>query len=78
MNILSKRCTPYNFGSHNSLKLGFANIRVFRSNFVECESFLELDSSDILVLCETNLHGSINSGNFSARSYLPCMVLQFK
>ena len=64
MNILSKRCKPYNFESHNYLKLSFMNIRVFRSNFVECESFLELNSSDILALCETNLDDSINSGNF--------------
>ena len=40
-------------------------------NFVDCESFLESNSSDILALCETNLDGSIDSGNFSARDYLP-------
>ena len=71
MAILSKACKPDNFESHNSLKLSFTNIRGLRSNFVDCESFLESNSPDILALCETNLDGSIYSGNFSVRSYLP-------
>ena len=37
---------------------------------VECESFLESNSPDILDLCETNLDDSINSGNLSVRGYL--------
>ena len=36
-------------------------------NFVDCESFLESNSPDILALCETNLDDSIDSGNFSVR-----------
>ena len=40
-------------------------------NFVDCESFLESNSPDILALCETNLDNSIDSGNFSVRGYLP-------
>ena len=40
-------------------------------NFVECESFLESNSPDILALCETNLDDSMDSGNFSVRGYLP-------
>ena len=71
MAILSKACKPYNFESHNSLKLRVTNIRGFRSNFVDCESFLESNSPDILALCETNLDDSIDSGNFSVRGYLP-------
>ena len=71
MAILSKRCKPDNFEPHNSLKLSFTNIRGLRSNFVECESFLESNSPDILALCETNLDDSIDSGNFSVRGYLP-------
>ena len=55
MNILSKACKPDNFESHNSLKISFTNIRGLRSDFVDCESFLESNSSDILALCETNL-----------------------
>ena len=39
-------------------------------NFVECDSFLESNSPDFLVLCETNLNDSTDSGNFSVRSYL--------
>ena len=71
MTILSKACKPDNFESHNSLKLSFTNIRGLRSNFVDCESFLESNSRDILALCETNLDDSIDSGNFSVRGYLP-------
>ena len=40
-------------------------------NFVDCESFLESNSPDILALCETNLDNSIDSGTFSVRGYLP-------
>ena len=71
MAILSKACKPDNFESHNSLKLSFMNIRGLRSNFVDCESFLESNSPDILALCETNLDDSIDSGNFSVTGYLP-------
>ena len=71
MAILSKACKSDNFESHNSLKLSFTNIRGLRSNFVDCESFLESNSPDILALCETNLDDSIDSGNFSVRGYLP-------
>ena len=41
------------------------------SNFVDCESFLESNSPDILALWETNLDDSIDSGSFSVRCYLP-------
>ena len=71
MTILSKACKPDNFESHNSLKLNFTNIRGLRSNFVNCESFLESNSPDILALCQTNLDDSIDSGNFYVRGYLP-------
>ena len=71
MAILSKACKPDNFELHNSLKLSFTNIRGLRSNFVDCESFLESNSPEILALCETNLDDSIDSDNFSVRGYLP-------
>ena len=71
MTILSKACKPDNFKLHNSLKLSFTNIQGLCSNFVDCESFLESNSPDILALCETNLDDSIDSGNFSVRGYLP-------
>ena len=71
MAVLSKACKPDNFESHNSLKLSFTNILGLRSNFVDCESFLESNSPDIFALCETNLDDSIYSGNFSVRGYLP-------
>ena len=34
-------------------------------------SFLESNSPDILAHCDTNLDDSSDSGNFSARGYLP-------
>ena len=71
MAILSRTSKPDNFESHNSLKLSFTNIGGFHSNFVDCESFLESNSPDILALCETNLDDSIDSGNFFVRGYLP-------
>ena len=49
MAILSKACKPDSFESHDSLKLRFANIGGLRSNFVDCESFLESNSPDILL-----------------------------
>ena len=71
MTISSKACKPDNFESQNSLKLSFMNIRGLRSNFVDCESFLDSNSPDILALCETNLDDLIHSGSFSVRGYLP-------
>ena len=71
MAILSKGCKPSKFEPHNSLKLSFTNIRGHCSSFVECESFFESNSPDILALCETNLDDLIDSGNFSLRDYLP-------
>ena len=71
MAILSKVSKSDNFESHNSPKLSFTNIQGLCSNFVDCESFLESNSPDILALCETNLDDSIDSGKFSLRGYLP-------
>ena len=65
MAILSKACKSDNFESHNYLKLRFTNIRGLRSNFVDCKSFLESNSPDILALYETNLNDSIGSSNIS-------------
>ena len=62
---IKKACKPDNFESHNSVKLSFTNIRGLHLNFVDCESFFELNSPGILALCETNLDDSIDSGNFS-------------
>ena len=67
MAILSKANKPDNFELHTSPKLSFTNIRGLRLNFVECESFLESNSSDILALCETNLDDPINSANSLTR-----------
>ena len=46
MVMLSK---GYKADNHTQ-KLSFTNIRGLRSNFVECESFLESNSPDILVV----------------------------
>ena len=69
MAILSKGSKPENFESRKSLKLCLMNIRGLRSNFVDCESFLESKPPDILALCETNLDGSIGSGKLFVRCY---------
>ena len=71
MAILSNGCKQDNFELHHSLKLSFSNIQGLLSNFVDCESFLESNSPDILALCETKLDDSIDSGSFSVRGYLP-------
>ena len=70
MAIFSKVCKPDNFELHNSLKLSFMNIWGLCSNFVDCESFLESNSPNLLALSETNLDDSIDSGNFFVRGYL--------
>ena len=67
MAILSKGCKPDKFDLQNSLKLSFRKIRGLHSNFVQCESFLE---SKPFALCETNLDGSTDSGNFSLKVYI--------
>ena len=67
MVMLSK---GYKADNHTQ-KLSFTNIRDLRSNFVECESFLESNSPDILALCETNLDELTKSGNFSVTGFLP-------
>ena len=77
MAILSKGCKPDNFEPRNSLKLSFTNIQGLRSNFVECESFLESNSPDIFALCETNFEDSVDIGNFPVRSYLPLIEKYF-
>ena len=71
MAILSKACKPDNFEMHNSLKLSFTNIWDLCSNFVDCDSFLESNSPNILALWEINLDDSTDSSNFSVRGYLP-------
>ena len=70
---ISKACKPNNFKSNNSLKVSFTYIGDLRLNFVDCDPFLASNSPDILALCETNLDGSINSGNLFVfvRGYLP-------
>ena len=71
MAILSKACKPDNFELHHSLKLSFTNTWGLHSNFVDCESFLESDSPDVLAPCETNLEDSFDCGNFFGMAYLP-------
>ena len=73
MSILSNGCKADNFESHNALKLSFTNIWGLHSNFVDCESFLQSNSPDILALCETNLDRSADSGTFSVTGYLPSL-----
>ena len=71
MAILSEGCKPDKFELHNSLKLSFTGIQGLQSNVVDCVSFLESNSPEILPLCETHLDDSIDSSNFSVRGYVP-------
>ena len=61
---ISKGHKPDNFELHNCLQLRRANIQDLPSNFVECESFLELNSPDIPGLCEKKLDDSIDSWQY--------------
>ena len=69
MAILPKGCKADDFEPHNFLKLSFTNIWGLHSNFVECESFHEKNSPNILAVCETNLDDSVDSGNLSVRGF---------
>ena len=77
MAILPKVCKPDKSELHNSIKLSFTNIQGLGSNFVDCEFFLESNSSEVLAICEANLDDSIDSGNFSVRGYLPLIRKSF-
>ena len=71
MALSLKGCKPDNFESHNYLKHSFTNIPGLCSNFADCESFLESNSSDTFAYSMLDKPGnSIDSGNFSV-SYLP-------
>ena len=48
-----------------------------QSNFVECESFPESNSSSIITLCETNLNDSNDSGEYICEGYLPLIWKDF-
>ena len=50
MTILLKACKPDNFESHKSLKLSFTNIQGLLLNLVDCKSFLESGSPNILAV----------------------------
>ena len=56
--------------NHITLKLSFTNIWG-HPNFVDWESFLELNSPDILALFETSVDDSIDFANFFVRGHLP-------
>ena len=65
MIILSNLYKSDNSESQNSLKLIFTGIGGLWSNLVGCISFLESNSSDIVVvLFEINVDDSIDSRNF--------------
>ena len=52
--ILSKPCKPDNFQLQNFLKIWFTNIWGYHSNSVDCKSFHESNSPDILALAKTS------------------------
>ena len=51
--------------------LSFKNIRGLRSNFVDCEFFLESYSPNILALRGINLDEQVGSSSLSVIGYLP-------
>ena len=67
MAILSKRCRPDNFESHNSIKLWFTNTGCQRLNFIECESWIKLSWHS----CSVWDKHSVYSGKFSVRGCPP-------
>ena len=73
MAMLSKGCKPGHFESHNSLKFSLANICGLHSNFVDCKSFLEWNSLDILALCEWEKRGWLVNWfwQFLCEGYVP-------
>ena len=71
MAILSKGYKPDKLESQNSLRFNFNNIQGLCSISVECESFLESNSPNILAPGDPNLFDSIDSGNVSVRGCLP-------
>ena len=69
MVILLKGFKPDNWTTQFTITYLYEYLRP-SYQFVECESFLESHSHDILAICETNLDDSIDSGNFSVAGFL--------
>ena len=67
MALLSKVHKPYNFASHNTLKLSFTNIRALYSSFDGYESLLKANSPRILTYFMTPFYGwSSNASRIEA------------
>ena len=80
MNSQPNELWPYHQNDVNQTALNhlsFTNVSGLCLNFVDCESFLESNSSDILVLCETILNDLIDFGNFFVTGYLPLIWKNF-
>ena len=73
MAILSKACKPDNFEL-----LSFTNIRSLRSNFVNCESFFESNSPDILVTSKMvkKVKMNLDLSKASGPDCIPVVVLK--
>ena len=87
MVILSKVYKPNNFGTHKSWQLSFTYIWGLWSNFVDYESFLELNYFNILASCDTTWKTQLNLAislwgviflKFQSTLLHICMVLQVK
>ena len=76
MAILSKAGKPDSFESHSSLRLSFTNIRGLRSNFVDCESFIESRSRGVLALCGADLGGGVSF--WRGDWWLGCHSMEFR
>ena len=70
------RRKPVNqFEQPRAASISFSNVRSLRTNFTECEAYLNTASLDILALCETNLDESISSSSFMVPGYMPLIRL---
>ena len=51
------------------INLSYTNVRGLRTNFSSIQSFLQVNSPDLLALCETNLDDSISDREFDVPGY---------
>ena len=66
MLIMSEACKQDSLND----RLCFTNVRSLHSNFLGCEPFTELNSPDIITLCEMQLGGLNEFSNLSIRNDL--------
>ena len=61
---------PHVRDSNKSLNISFSNIRGFRSNFTSVQSFVHINSLDLLALSESRLGSDTSSDSFKLPGYI--------